>query len=419
MSEQQASVMFESAGTPQRWRVLAATFIAYLYDSFDLVILAIAMPVLIRILNISMAEGGLLVSVTMIGAAIGSMTIGVVAENHGRRFAVLLSLFGFGIGTGLIYVISSWGEWMVLRFFTGVAIGGVWGPCVALISIHWAPRYRSRAAAFMLSTFALGALVASFVGRLVLSLDWRLLFLVGTTSILVAFYVWWAVPNDSPKKSANTAANQVRDKIKLASIFKGDTGRRVLLATALNAFTVGGFWGSATWIPTFLTKVRGLSLTTMANFSVVMYIGMFIGYQFYGYLGDRIGRKKSIMWGFINCAIALPIYLVIENGMFLFWWGLVVGLGLGGPLGVVGAFFAELFPERIRALAGGFCFNVSRIGAVIAPFTVGALGQRYGLKVGIALDSILYISGLAMLLLLPETAKLSMKEPSKAMSASR
>jgi MFS family permease len=105
--------------------------------------------------------------------------------------------------------------------------------------------------------------------------------------------------------------------------------------------------------------------------------------------------------------------------MFLFWWGTVVGFGFGAGFGVVGAYFAELFPEQIRALAGGFCFNVGRIGAVIAPFTVGVLGQTYGLKVGLMVASATFILGAAILCFMPETAAKSTQQAAMAQSAAK
>ena len=393
------------SGTSARWRVLAATFLAYFYDSFDLVILSIVMPVLIKVLGITLPEGGLLASSTMIGAAVGSILIGLFAENWGRKNAVMVSLFIFGLGTALIYFINTWAEWMVLRFFTGVAIGGAWGPCVALISEHWSPKHRARAGAFMLSTFAVGAVAAAFVGRMVLSLDWRLLFLIGGTAIFIPLYVWWAIPDDNPRRKDKTAANVDVKRITLGSILTGETGKRLMMATLMNVFLMAGAWGSFTWIPTFLVKERGLDLVRMADYQVFLYIGMFIGYQVHGYLGDKIGRKKSIMLGFIWCVISIPVFITVQNADFLFWWGILVGYGYGGPNAVVGTYYAELFPENIRALAGGFCFNVGRIGAVAAPFTVGVLGKSYGLSVGLITASCMSLCAVIVLLFLPETLK--------------
>lgn len=398
------TVLEHDSGTPVRWHVLGATFLSYLYDSYDLLVLAITMPVLLKVLGITLAEGGLLASSTMVGAALGSILIGVIAENRGLKFAIMLSLVAFGIGTGLIYVVHTWAEWMVLRFLTGIAIGGIWGPSIALLAQHWAPKYLARASAFMLSTFALGAIAAAFVGRLVMVTDWRLTFLIGSTSAFVAIYVWFVIPADNPL-AMKTKAKSAEKKIGLRDILVGDAGKRLAMATLLNVFIMGGYWGAATWIPTFLVKERDVSLVMMTNFSMFMYVAMFFGYQFFGYLGDRIGRKKAMAVALSVCVVSIPVYIIVHNNIFLFWWGTVVGFGYGGPFGLCGALFAELFADNIRALAGGFCWNVGRIGAVLAPFTIGVLGKMYGLQVALVIASCVSLLGLFVLLFLPKALK--------------
>ncbi len=191
-----------------------------------------------------------------------------------------------------------------------------------------------------------------------------------------------------------------------APIFRDGMARTTFLATLISVVNLAGYWGAAAyWIPTFLTKERGLSLTTMAWFSFVMYLGMFLGFQFFGALSDRIGRRKAMIAAFLTVAFAVALYIIVRNPVFLFWWGIVVGFGLCGVGGVLGAYFAELFPERIRAYAGGFCWNMGRIGAVLAPFTIGAIGKNYGLQTGLAVTCIVYILGAALLLFLPETLR--------------
>lgn len=398
---QPSSITAES-GTVYRWPVLWATFTTYLVDSYDLIVLAIAMPVLLKVLNISLPEGGLLGSATMLGAMIGSVGFGLLAENYGRRFALIVALVWLGIGMGFVYIIHSWGEWMLLRFVTGIAIGGIWGPCAALVAEHWAPRYRGRAASFMLSSFAVGAVLAAFVGRLVLHVDWRVLFLAGTGSILFAFLVAWLVPPDQIRRPTAEGGAE-NEKIGIGAIFKDGLAKTTLLATLVSIVNLAGYWGAAYWIPTFLTNERGLSLSMMASFSLVMYVGMFFGFQFFGAISDRVGRRRSMIAAFLGVAVAIGLYIVVRNPVFLFWWGAVVGFGLCGVGGVLGAYYAELFPERIRAYAGGFCWNMGRIGAVLAPYTIGYLGKVYGLQTGLAVTCVVYVLGAVLLLFLPET----------------
>jgi len=394
--------MDDVRGTERRWPVLWAAFATYLLDSYDLIVLAIVMPVLLKVLDITLPEGGLIGSATMVGAMIGSVVFGLIAENRGRRIALIAALLWLGVGMGAVYLVHSLGMWMTLRCLTGLAIGGIWGPCSALIAEHWAPRYRGRAASFVLSSFAIGAVAASFTGRLVLDTDWRLLFLLGTVSIPFAFIVAWLVPPDrAAGKLSGTGAPAA--KVGVTDIFTGGLGKTTFLATLVSLINLAGYWGAAYWIPTFLTRERGLSLTMMADFSLVMYVGMFFGFQFFGFLADRIGRRRAMIAAFGTIAVAVWVYIVVRDPVFLFWWGIVVGFGLPGVGGVLGAYFAELFPERVRAYAGGFCWNMGRIGAVLAPYTIGQIGSHYGLATGLAVTGVVYVIGALSLLLLPET----------------
>jgi MFS family permease len=401
--------MIESAletptGTIYRWRVLWATFFSYLVDSYDLIVLAIAMPVLLKVLNISLPEGGLIGSATMVGAMAGSVVFGLMAENYGRRFTLVLMLLWLGIGMGLVYFVSTWRDWMVLRFFTGLAIGGLWGPCSALVAEHWAPSFRGRAASLVYSSFAVGAVIASLVGRLVLRLDWRMLFLAGACSIILALIVARLIPPD--RKSGTVPSVQAtRAKIGIGAIFEKGLLKTTILATLVSLCNLAGYWGIAYWIPTFLVKERGLSLTAMANFSLFMYVGMFLGFQAFGVMADKIGRRNSMMVAFLLVTFSVGVYIISHDHLFLFWWGAVVGIGVSGVAAAIGAYYAELFPEHLRAYAGGFCWNMGRIGAVLAPYTIGYIGKIYGLQTGLAVTCVINLMGVVTLCFLPETLK--------------
>lgn len=393
------------SGTSHRWPVLWATFLTYLFDSYDLIVLAIAMPVLLKVLQITLPEGGLLGSSTMLGAMFGSIVFGLIAENRGRRFSLVLALVWLGAGMAGVCLVHSWGHWMALRFATGLAIGGIWGPCAALIAEHWSAEYRARAASFVFSSFAIGAVLASLVGRMVLHIQWQWLFAAGALSLPVSLVVLRLVPPD--RKKAGPAAVETgasrKEKVGIGAIFEGGLAKITLPATMISVVNLAGYWGAAFWIPTFLTRERGLGLSTMAGFSFVMYLGMFLGFQFFGWLADRIGRRRSMMAAFAAAAVSVATYIVVRHPMFLFWWGVVVGFCLCGSGGVLGAYYAELFPERVRAYASGFCWNMGRLGAVLAPYTIGHIGKIHGLQTGLAVTCVIYLVGAAMLLLLPET----------------
>ncbi|HUJ68128.1 MAG TPA: MFS transporter, partial [Syntrophorhabdales bacterium] len=315
-------------GTPLRWRVLWAAFFSYLVDSYDLIVLAIAMPVLLKVLNVPLGTGGLLFSGTMVGAIFGSILFGLLAENYGRRFALILSLLWLGVAMGLILFIATWWQLLLLRLFAGLAIGGLWGPCSALIAEHWSPESRGRASSFVYSSFAVGAMLASLAGRLVLNVDWRTLFLFGSASIILALVVALLIPAAGDRQA--DPRQKAGRKVGIGAIFAPSLLRTTILATLVSLFNLAGYWGAASWLPTFLVKERGLSLGTMANFSLFMYVGMFAGFQIFGMLTDAIGRRRSMMAAFFLVSFSLAVYILSRSPLFLFWWGTIVGIGVSG-----------------------------------------------------------------------------------------
>ncbi len=389
-----------ASGSQHRWKVLIMTFLAYLYDSLDLQILAICMPVIITSLNISLTDAGLLASATMIGTALGGILFGWIAENFGRKNAAVISLIEFGVFTLAVYWCTSWEQLMVLRFLQGIGMGGLWGPIVALIADHWAPKYRARAASFMLSTFALGGILASVMGRFLLTeVGWRMLFALTGTSILIGLLFWVVVPADEKR-----VVRQDKPRINLGQLFQPGVASLTIGATVAAACQMGGFWGVSAWIPTYLVTVRGLSIEYMSVFSIVIFTGAFLGYFLFAALADKIGRRKALMLAFLADSIIVPLYVLIPDGVLLFWISPIMGLSFGGVFGLFGSYFAELFPPQIRAMGSGFAFNIGRgIGAVVTPVTIGAMAKTYGLGFGIGACSVIFFMGVIILFFMPET----------------
>jgi hypothetical protein len=66
-------------------------------------------------------------------------------------------------------------------------------------------------------------------------------------------------------------------------------------------------------------------------------------------------------------------------------------------------YFPELFPTRLRATGTGFCYNVARYLAILGPYTFGQLRAAFGIREAGALLSGVFLLGLAILPIAPET----------------
>ncbi|TDF62199.1 MFS transporter [Cupriavidus sp. L7L] len=404
-----------------KWRVLIGCFLSYMFDAVDIIILAIAMPAITASLHITQSQAGLLVTATLLGIGLSSVVMGRLADTLGRRTALLLSLVTFGTLTMAIAAATDWRHILLLRFLAGLGLGGVWSAAAAHVSETWPAHQRGRATAFVLSSFSVGAAVAALTAAWLLPLyGWRMLFLVCGAAVVIAIvYVWLRVPESQvwcAQRASSSSATVGAGSARLADLFAAGTLRTTLLGTATSALALSAYWGASTWLPTFLVRERGLDVATMASFVAVLNIGMFLGYNVFGVLADRIGKQRAVIASLIGSGLTLPVYTFVTDHATLLMLGPVFAFFMAFA-GLVGSYFAELFPTRIRATGAGFCFNVGRGISAFSPLALGSAATAFGFAPGIALCGALFLLSAGVVALLPRAA--NEQEAAADTSASR
>jgi len=393
----------ETVADAIRWHVLIAGFLCYAFDAVDFMVLALALPAMIAEWQLSLGEAGLLGTAGMIGVGLSGLVLGRYADNHGRRRALVVSVLVFALFTALVALARNRYDVMLLRLLAGLGLGGVWGVITTLINETWPRHSRGRAAAFVLSAWPVGVSVAALLARALLpGYGWRPLFACGGVAAVAALYVLAFVPESAAWKQQRPTlrlAGGATNPVRFREIFAPGLARRTWLGTLAAACALTGYWGTNTWLPTYLMRERGLDAASMANFVVMLNAGMFTGYQLFGWLADRIGQRRALLWCFAGATVLLPVYAAIRNNTLLFWMGPVLALCFAytGPFG---AYFPQLYPTRVRSMGAGFCFNAGRGIAAFAPYALGALATHVGLSMSIALSALGFaLAGLLMLLL--------------------
>lgn len=387
--------------TQTRRHVLMAGFLSYGFDAMDFMMLALALSAISSEFQLTLGQAGLLGTAGMIGVGLSSIVMGWYADNYGRRPALLVSVVVFSIFTAAIAFARSWWDVMILRFIAGLGLGGVWGVVSAYVNETWPPQNRGRAIAFVLSSWPIGFIVAAAIaGRVLPAYGWRMLFALGAFALLAALYILLFVPESQSWREQRRQRSET-ERVAVAEIFAPGLARRTVLGTLAAASALTGYWGVNTWLPTYLVRERGLDQGRMASFIIVLNIGMFVGYQLFGYIADRFGRRRSLLLCFAGATLLLPIYATTRDTTLLLWLGPVLALffAYAGPFG---SYFPALFPLRVRSLGAGFCFNVGRGVAAFAPYAFGRIASSIGLADSIGLCAIAFLLAAAVMSLMPE-----------------
>ena len=377
-----------------KWVVLTGAFVAYMFDALEILLLSLSLPDIRAEFGLTATQGGLLATATLLGIGVSSVTVGWLADNYGRKRALLLSLAVFGVFTAALAAVPNFEVFLMLRFVAGLGLGGVWGAVSTYVVETWPAAQRGRAAAFVLSSFPAGGAVAAVLTGALLP-NWRLLFFLAGIGVIVPLVIVTLFFAESAEW-----VEQKSTPVTVAEIFSPALRRRTLLGTTVAGLALFGWWGASTWLPTYLHTDRGIPTATVSLFMMVLNLGMFLGYNVFGVIADRIGRKNALILSLTGLALTLPLYVVAADRTALLWLGPLFAF-FAAFTGIFGAYLGELFPTRVRATGAGFCFNVGRGIAAFAPLTLGALASAAGLGTGLVVCAGIILCSAFVMILLP------------------
>ena len=181
--------------TPYQWRVLVCTCLGWALDIMDGYLYAIVLfPAMSDLLQTTESavigwHGGIVLSIFMVGWALGGLVFGPIADRFGRAKTMAITILIYAGFTGLCGIANSWQELAFYRFMTGLGIGGEWSAGAALIAESWPERSRAKAAGIMQSCGGIGFFLASLLYLVVGPYGWRWVFAFGILPALVAFYI--------------------------------------------------------------------------------------------------------------------------------------------------------------------------------------------------------------------------------------
>jgi MFS family permease len=395
------------AADPSARRALLAASLGWMLDSFDVMLYALLLATLIRELAMTPATAGLLASLTLVASAAGGILFGIIADKYGRTRALIWSVLIYSVFTAACGFADSVVQLAVFRLCLGIGMGGEWASGAALVSETWPAEHRGKALGLMQSAWAIGYLLAVIVTAVVLPrFGWRAVFFVG---ILPAFFTLWIRRRvEEPRIWQQARTERVSTRVALGEIFRRPLGSLTLWVTLMNACTMFAWWGFNSWAPAYLELPVerggvGLGVENRTLILVIMQVGMWFGYVSFGFISDRIGRKRTYVTYLVTAAALLAAYATTRNPTVLLALGPFLAFFATGYFSGFGAVTAEIYRTTIRATAQGFTYNIGRVASAAAPFVVGRLAETRGFEAAFMVAAFAFLCAAAAWTFIPET----------------
>ena len=378
--------------------------VGYAMDGFDLLILGFMLSAISKDLNLTPGQAGSLVTWTLIGAVFGGIFFGILSDKYGRIRVLTWTIVLFAVFTGLCAFAQGYWDLLIYRTIAGIGLGGEFGIGMALAAEAWPARHRARVSSYVALGWQLGVLGAAVLTPLLLpSIGWRGMFLVGVIPAVVA----WVIRNKLHEPEVFTARDpkdqpSAMQCLKLLMKDKATTkvSLGVIVLTSVQNF---GYYGIMIWMPSFLSKQMGFSLTKSSMWTAATIIGMSVGIWVFGQMADRIGRKPTFLIFQVGSVISVLAYSQLSDPTAMLWVGAIMGLFVNGMMGGYGAVISEAYPTEARATAQNVLFNIGRAVGGFGPVVIGALAMAYSFQVAIALLAAIYVLDmLATAFLIPE-----------------
>ena len=390
-------------------KAVLVSVLGYALDSFDLLILGLMLPWIAAGLGLSSAASASFVTATLCGSVLGGILFGILSDRLGRVRVLTWTILLFAVFTGLCALAQGYWDLLFYRLVAGFGLGGEFGIGMTLVAETWPARYRARASSYVGVGWQMGAIAAAMiVPALAPVIGWRGMFAVGLVSALASFVIRRAVPE--PQLFLENRQKESWHK-SLCLLFENPRAVRSTIALIIMCSVQNfGYYGLMVWLPNYLSKSMGYSLTQSAAWTVVTIIGMCIGILAFGRMADWLGRRPAFCFFQIGSALMVIVYAQLRDPLALLVAGAVMGFFVNGMVGGYGALMAELYPTKVRATAQNVLFNIGRGVGGFGPLVIGFLGAHYSFATAMLLLSAIYVVDLiATVALVPETKGVELK----------
>ncbi|TJZ92314.1 MFS transporter [Paracoccus gahaiensis] len=415
-----------------QWRLLGIFGLVWAADAMQVIAVGFAAPSVAVTFGVERVTALQIGTVFFLGMFLGAFVFGRVADRIGRKW-VLVGTVAMDAIFGLASVMAGDFTWLlILRFLTGVAVGGTLPVDYAMMAEFLPPKNRGRWLVWLEGFWAVGTIVVALTAWAAASFGaaapWRWIFLVAALPALIGFGLRFWIP-ESPmylvRKGRQIEARTVIDRVlrtngaaplpadaHLISTPVPEGAARSILDAPLRRTTIGvlavwflvslSYYGVFVWVPGQLAT-EGFGFVRGYGFLVILALAQIPGYALAAWGVEALGRKPTLTGFLILSAAGCGLFAVATGPVLVATALIVMSFALLGTWGALYALTPELYPTHLRGTGMGTAGAMARLGGILAPSLLAVVFARgFGLAIG-SFAVLLLLAALALLLVRVET----------------
>jgi len=411
--------------------VIAITVALNALDGFDVASISFAGPGIRREWGIDQGALGIVLSMEVIGMALGSFGLGGIADKIGRRRTILGCLAVMALGMFMVPTTHGLVQLSIWRVFTGLGIGGMLAVINAMAAEFSNTRRRDLSVTLMSTGYPLGAVVGGLIAQQLLAVyTWRAVFYLGavSTSILIPV-VFFFVPESvhwlTQKRPAGALENVNRTlrrfghnavaslpalpstsrPLSIADIFKPGLVNITILVTLAYFFHITTFYFIIKWVPNIVVDF-GFPPSAAAGVLVWANVGGLAGGLVFAACTQKFAVRPMTIVAMLIATVLVSLFGITPHDLTtLSAVCAVAEFFINGAIVGMYALFVQSFPTHVRAFGTGVAIGLGRGGSFLAPIIAGYLFQAgFGLSVVAVVMALGSTLAAGTLLLLKRTA---------------
>jgi len=377
--------------------ILTVCLAAAMIEGFDLQAAGVAAPKLAPILGLTPGQMGLFFSSATFGLVIGAIVGGRIADRFGRRFGIATSLVFFGLFSFATAFVPSFPVLIMLRFLTGLGLGGALPNLVAIASEAASTDRRGTAVGITYAGLPLGGAVVSGVAIGVQD-NWQLLFIIGgILPILLVPVILRILPWKNPAQFSIMDAGTSGPR----SIFGQDTWLLTVLLWIGFFFSVLVLYLLLNWLPLLMVS-KGFSGSGASMVQAGFNLAGAAASIVMGILLDTSYRRSAVLVSVAILLVSMMFFVMIPNNLVLaVISGMAVGIGIVSVQSALYSLAPQSYRANVRGTGVGLAIAVGRFGSVVGPLLAGVLiaGGKSSAEVLIGIIPLAVIGGISTFLL--------------------